>query len=242
MKYLIANWKMNHTIRIGEEFLREFSLLDVNHRSTQVIIAPSFTSLNRLSSLIQRENMPIYLAAQNMSQFESGAYTGEISAEMIKESGCRYVILGHSERRYQFHESEEVIFQKYKSAMDNSLIPILCFGETLPVYQAKETISFIKNQLTLFQKDKPFLFAYEPVWAIGTGLIPRIDEIVMVADFIKHTFPDSLLLYGGSVNPETIVPISAIPNLDGFLVGGASLKASTFFSLLLAMENSHESR
>jgi triosephosphate isomerase len=237
MKYLIANWKMNHTINQGIQFLDELFALNLSSSSTYLIIAPPFTSLSSLSQKIQLESLSVSLCAQNMSQFKMGAYTGEVSAEMILDAGSKYVIVGHSERRHFFHESNETITQKYDLAIEYKLTPILCFGEILSVYQAKETLSYLKNQLLPFQDKKPPILAYEPVWAIGSGLIPSIDEIEAVVDFIKQLFPESSVLYGGSVNPETIRSIANLPSLDGFLVGGASLQAKTFYHLLLAMEN-----
>jgi triosephosphate isomerase len=241
MKYLIANWKMNLTIQEGIQYLEELHALIPVSRTTNLIIAPSFTLLDSLGKKIQEKAIPVSLCAQNMSQFSKGAYTGEVSAEMILETGCKYVICGHSERRHVFNESNETIAQKYNLALEYHIVPILCFGETLSVYEAKETISYLKNQLLPFQDKNPPILAYEPVWAIGTGLIPEINEIAAVVDFTKQLFPKSSVLYGGSVNPETIRSIAALPLLDGFLVGGASLKAKSFYNLLTAMEKESDS-
>jgi triosephosphate isomerase (TIM) len=237
MKYLIANWKMNHTVAQGIEYLKEYQSLQPKISKTKVLIAPSYTSFFPLSQIIQKETIPVSLCAQNICEFKRGAYTGEVSAEMIQEIGCKYVLLGHSERRHLFHESNESINKKYQMALDYSLIPIICFGETLPVYQTKKTVSYITEQLLFLKGEKPPIFAYEPVWSIGSGLIPRIDEIETIVDFMKQNFPASSLLYGGSVNPETIQSIAKIEGLDGFLVGGASLQAVTFIKLLSSFEN-----
>jgi triosephosphate isomerase len=236
MNYLIANWKMNHTIHQGVQFLHEFMNLQPSMKSTNVVIAPSFISLLPLAQTIQKESIPVFLCAQNMSQYKTGAYTGEVSGEMIVETGSQYVILGHSERRHIFCESNEMITQKFNLVLDYGLIPILCFGETLSVYEAKETVNFLKKQLQPFQDKMPPILAYEPVWAIGSGLTPTIDEISSVLDFTRQLFPDSSVLYGGSVNPTTIQPMIDLPSLAGFLVGGASLQAKIFYNLLQTME------
>jgi triosephosphate isomerase len=242
MKYLIANWKMNHTVNQGIQFLDELFALNPSSDSTCLIIAPPFTSLYSLSQKIKQESLVVSLSAQNMSQFKMGAYTGEVSAEMIIDAGSKYVLVGHSERRHVFHETNETITQKFDLALEYRLIPILCFGEILSVYQAKETVSYLRNQLLPFQEKKPPILAYEPVWAIGSGLIPSIEEIETVIGFVKQLFPESCVLYGGSVNPETMTSIASISSLDGFLVGGASLQANTFYNLILAMEKASYDR
>ena len=232
MKFLAANWKMNHTVCQGLRFIQEFLTLQPPLAMINVILAPAFTSLFPFAQIIQKNSIPLSLCAQNCCEFTKGAYTGEVSAEMIAELGCQYVILGHSERRQIFHETNEIIFKKYQNALAASLVPILCFGETLSIYQGNNKLSYLENQLTDYKGLNPSILAYEPVWSIGTGLVPTIAEITAVITICKNQFPDTKILYGGSVTNSNIKEISQIKLLDGFLVGGASLESKSLFGLI----------
>lgn len=235
MKFLVANWKMNHTVRQGLRFIQDFLAMEPPLALIHVILAPSFTSLFPFAQIIQKNSIPISLCAQNCSEYTRGAYTGEISAEMIRELGCKYVVLGHSERRHVFYETNEIILKKYQNAIADSLVPILCFGETLSIYQGNDKFGYLENQLADYRGLNPSILAYEPVWSIGTGLVPTIAEITAVISICKNQFPDTKILYGGSVTNSNIKEISRIKLLDGFLVGGASLESKSLFDLITSI-------
>ena len=193
------------------------------------------------------EGSRIELGAQNMHPETEGAYTGEISPVMLKEFGCRYVVLGHSERRAYFHESDVVVNQKVKTALKYSLIPILCMGETLEQREAKRHFEVVKAQLedSLVDVSKEEMIktviAYEPVWAIGTGITASPEQAEQMHSYIRRLLNEKYgnevaqkiwLLYGGSVKPDNISNLISKPNIDGGLVGGASLKAESFSQIV----------
>ena len=205
-------------------------------RNTQVIICPPVIILRELKDIL----LPRFsLGAQDCSATEEGAYTGDISPLMLREAGCKYVILGHSERRHFHHETNGFIKQKTALALMHELIPIICVGETWHQFEAGETLMVLEQQIKecLPDTDKEVIIAYEPVWAIGTGKVPTSQNIENVVTHLnllleghKHK-----LVYGGSVAPNTIHSMLAIPGLDGFLVGGASLDIHKFRHLLEAV-------
>jgi triosephosphate isomerase len=200
--------------------------------SVHCVIAPPYLSLpytGELPTSIER-------AAQNCSSFPDGSYTGEISASWLLEVGCRYCIIGHSERRKYMHESAQDVVQKFFQLIENSIIPIVCVGEIDPSQSDEDRLSYVISQLSLFPKDKHFLIAYEPVWAIGTGVLPSPSWITTVSEAISVQFPQCEVLYGGSVNKSNMEEIDSIPSIRGFLIGGASLKADVFCAILKEME------
>jgi triosephosphate isomerase (TIM) len=238
---IAANWKMYKTGEEAQKFLNELYAL-LPEPSVMVFIAPPFTAL--LPAALSAEAMPYLLGAQNMHESDEGAFTGEISARMIKEVGASFVILGHSERRRLFHETDAAIHLKLKQAIKAELLPVLCIGETLEEREAGKTFDVLSRQLKAAIGSCPpadIVIAYEPVWAIGTGktATPEIAEEV-------HAFCRSLLaqlwsaedaektpiLYGGSVTPETAHSLALQPNIDGALVGGASLDAAKFLKII----------
>lgn len=232
-KIVIAgNWKMYKTRAESLEFLQGFmSCLTETPEEREVVLCVPFTSLAVLSKNLHGSR--IRLGAQNVHWQESGAFTGEISGPMLSELGVRYVIVGHSERRQYFGETDETVNLRLKAAQKYDLIPILCVGETKQQRDAGETEAHIFSQL---EKDlvgvdqQALVIAYEPIWAIGTGDTCEAKEANRVIGLIrsKLTNPDVPIQYGGSVKPENIDEVMVMPEIDGVLVGGASLEARSF--------------
>ncbi|MCC3420521.1 MAG: triose-phosphate isomerase [Microcoleus sp. PH2017_01_SCD_O_A] len=232
-KIVIAgNWKMYKTRAESLEFLQGFmSCLTETPEEREVVLCVPFTDLSVLSKNLHGSR--IRLGAQNVHWQESGAYTGEISGQMLTELGVRYVIIGHSERRQYFGESDETVNWRLTTAQKSGLIPILCVGETKQQRDAGETEAHIFSQLAqdLVGVDQDNLvIAYEPIWAIGTGDTCETKEANRVIGLIrsKLTNPDVPIQYGGSVKGENIDEVMAMPEIDGVLVGGASLEAASF--------------
>ena len=246
-KMIVAgNWKMNNDLSHSVNLISEIkNLLSGKELKAEVIICPPFISLETASALIK--GTKIKLGAQNMSFEENGAFTGEISASMLKSVGCDYVILGHSERRAIFGETDEIINKKMKKAISSSLTPIFCIGETLE--QREEGITNkiiegqIRNGLTGISENemKNVIIAYEPVWAIGTGKTASPDQAQEVHEFIRSliteiyssNLADNLTIqYGGSVKPDNAETLLSQKDIDGALVGGACLKADSFYGII----------
>lgn len=242
MKSLIAaNWKMNKGIKEAVSFVKDFKKLVKNAKNIDIVVCPPFTLLLKLNELLK--NSGIKLGAQNMHFEEKGAYTGEISPSMLKDAGCEYVILGHSERRQHFNETDDLINKKVKSALKNKLKPILCIGETLQQRNNNKTIDIIKTQLENCLNNvneyemKSVVVAYEPVWAIGTGKNATPEQAEEAHKFIrslllkiynKKISDNVKIIYGGSVKPENTKDLMAMKNINGALVGGASLDPKSF--------------
>ena len=236
-KVIIAgNWKMYKTQREASEFLMEFiSQIDDAPENREVVLCVPFTDLTIVNKSLHGNR--IRLGAQNVHWEDCGAYTGEISASMLTEMGVRYVIVGHSERRQYFGETDETVNLRLKAAQSSGLIPILCVGETKLQRDAGETEQKIDLQLErdLVGIDQTKLvIAYEPIWAIGTGETCEVNEANRVIGLIRDRLTDSgvTILYGGSVKPSNIDEIMAQPQIDGVLVGGASLAASDFAGIV----------
>jgi len=232
-KIVIAgNWKMYKTRAESLEFLQGFmSCLTETPEEREVVLCVPFTDLSALSKNLHGSR--IRLGAQNVHWQESGAFTGEISGLMLAEIGVRYVIVGHSERRQYFGETDETVNLRLKAAQKYGLIPILCVGETKQQRDLGETEAHIFSQLAEdlvgVDQDK-LIIAYEPIWAIGTGDTCETKEANRVIGLIrsKLTNPDVPIQYGGSVKAENIDEVMAMPEIDGVLVGGASLEAASF--------------
>ena len=228
-KIIAANWKMNGS----EALIKEFSQFTrANHND--IIICPPFTLLDSAKTLLPSF---IKIGAQNCSEEEKGAFTGEISASMLQEKSVSYVLIGHSERRRLFKETNDVIFKKVEAAIKSKLTPIICIGETLSEKKANKTLQVLDSQingsLAKIEPNEQVIVAYEPVWAIGTGLTPDENEIKGSHLYIKtklnqHFNADIPILYGGSANAENCSQIISIDNVGGLLVGGASLKKHDF--------------
>ena len=246
-KFLIAgNWKMNKNINESEDFIKEIiNNFSGEETNVKLLVCPPFTNLSSVNKLI--DNKGIYLGAQNCHWEESGAFTGEISLDMLMSVGCRYVIVGHSERRAMFCETDENINKKIHAILRKSLTPVMCIGETLEQRQAGETFDVLTHQLNVGLKDidaeqiADIVIAYEPVWAIGTGKTATPEQAEEVHKFIRQMISQAAgetvsanirVLYGGSVKPENVDEIMSKENVDGALVGGASLKADSFARII----------
>lgn len=237
---IAANWKMNKSIGEAEEFIHVF-LPDIrNVTGVDIVLAPSFPSLLAASRLLKTSN--VNLAAQNIFYEEKGAYTGEVSASMLLSSGCSCVIIGHSERRQYFSETDEIVNKKIKTARTNGLDVILCIGESLEQREANNTFPVLDRQLEGSLKDltiEGITIAYEPIWAIGTGKTATPEQAneahSFIRDWLKKTregYEAVRILYGGSVTPENIGSLISEPEIDGALVGGASLKPESFAKII----------
>ena len=244
-KIVAGNWKMHKNAEETEDLLNELIDKLPNDVEAQVIVAPTF--INLASAVDHLEFTNIAVAAQNMSQFESGAYTGEISADMLKSVGVNIVIIGHSERRAYFHETDFILADKVTTALSHNMTVIFCFGEELKDRQNNQHFNIVENQLRdgLFHiKDKNWeqiVLAYEPVWAIGTGETASPEQAQEMHRFIRETVrqrfgstiaEDLSILYGGSVKPENAKEIFSKPDVDGGLIGGAALKATDFAAIV----------
>lgn len=212
---------LNNKCNLGKaDFMGYQEELRKIETDNQLIVCPTFLNINLY-------NLEFPLGAQNVSSKEEGAHTGEISAEDLYQSNVQYCIVGHSERRHELHESEEEINEKIKRLQEHDITPILCVGETKEEREAEQVAEVIGRQLLSATKDidlEKLIVAYEPVWSIGTGITPTNDEIKEVIEFIKHVFPNVKVLYGGSANEKNIDTLKNIPLIDGYLLGGLSLK------------------
>ncbi len=243
-KVIIAgNWKMNKTVSESVEFIEKLKKEELDKEVECVVCAP-FISLERLS--VASKNTAIKLGAQNVSRYDNGAYTGEISTSMLKDLNMEYVILGHSERRQYFLETNEVINQKVQKVLSSKMTPILCVGETLEERESGKMNDVIATQIKeglanlSFEQAKGVVVAYEPIWAIGTGKTATSDQANEMAMFIRKQLrklfqdvaEDISILYGGSVKPNNIKEIMVQSDIDGALVGGAALKVDSFAELV----------
>lgn len=240
---MAGNWKMNNDKRETLDFLSSF-LPKVKELTVEIVICPPFTSLYAAAEKLVGTN--VKLGAQNMHWEEKGAFTGEVSPLMLKELPCDYVIIGHSERRQYFAETDETVNNKIKSALKHELAPIICVGETLEQREEGITIDFVMGQVEKALKGieaeeaKKIVFAYEPIWAIGTGKTASAADAQEVIGAIRNKISELYnkevaeavrILYGGSVKPENIKELMAEADIDGALVGGASLKAESFYAI-----------
>jgi len=243
-KIVAGNWKMYKTINEALELVKAIHY-GCQCNQIEIIVAPSAIALQKVSEFLK--NSYIKTAAQNLFWEDFGAYTGEISAPMIKDAGAEYVIIGHSERRQYFGETDSSVNQKTKAALTHKLIPIVCVGETLAQREAGKIGIILENQITggldglNEQEIANIVIAYEPVWAIGTGKTATPNQAeeahVMIRDLIARKFGVDTsnkvrILYGGSVKPSNSKELLNLPNVDGALVGGASLKAQEFIDII----------
>ncbi|MBC7794555.1 MAG: triose-phosphate isomerase [Clostridia bacterium] len=247
---IAGNWKCNKTVHEALALVTELKNGLASVRDVDVVIAPPLTALWPVHQRLQDTN--IGLAAQEVYYQDSGAYTGKVSAPMVKEAGCTYVIVGHSERRQLFHETNESANKRVKAVLRAGITPILCVGETLEEREAQQTESIVADQIeggiAGLSNDElaKIVIAYEPVWAIGTGKVatPRQAQDVhrLIRDRLRakhHTVGESLrLLYGGSVKPDNAKELIGEEDIDGALVGGASLNASDFIGIVKAARGS----
>ncbi len=233
-QYFIANWKMN--VPALPVWVRDVSQAMLG-REAQVVLCPPFTRLSAAQMVLTDTGMA--LGAQDCHAQENGAYTGDVSALMLRQVGCTHVILGHSERRAQHHETDAMVRAKVACALAHGLTPILCIGESLEVRESGDAEKMVTQQLLAcmpdMDDDDEIIIAYEPIWAIGTGKTPGCDEIeAMHAAIKKQLHKRAPLVYGGSVNIGNAADILALPSVDGVLVGGASLDAAQFATIINA--------
>ena len=250
-KFIAGNWKMNTTGAETASLTRGILQGMEQIENTTVMVAPPFTNLQAAKDVL--ENSRLKLGAQNMYFEEKGAFTGEISAGMLKDLGCTYVILGHSERRQYFRESNQEINKKIRAALNHELSPVVCVGESLENRERGQTLGVvehqIRNSLAGFtpQEASAFTIAYEPVWAIGTGRAATPADAVEVHSYLRKLLGEMFgagtaesirIQYGGSVTAENIEAFIRETEIDGALVGGASLKTDSFLKIVHAAENS----
>jgi len=248
---MAGNWKMNlnHVEAVG--LLQKLAWTLADHKydpaKSECVVIPPFTDLRTVQTLVEGDRMPIKYGAQNMSQHDDGAFTGDISADMLVKLGCTYVILGHSERRQLHQQTDFVVNEKVKKAFAKGLTPIMCVGEGLDVRQSGEQVPFTVEQVRLglqgvsAQDAASIVIAYEPIWAIGTGKVATPDDAQEVCSAIRKSVAASYdeqtadqvrILYGGSVKASNIVDIMSKPDVDGALVGGASLDPEGFAAIV----------
>ena len=247
-KIVAGNWKMHKNAEETEDLLNELIDKIPTDIEQRVIVAPTFVNLSAAADHLEFTNIEV--AAQNMHQAEGGAFTGEISASMLKSVGINIVILGHSERRAYFHETDALLANKVDTALKHEMEVIFCFGEELKDRQSGQHFNVVENQLKdgLFHLEasawKNIILAYEPVWAIGTGETASPEQAQEMHDFIRDTInkkygnavsEDVSILYGGSVKPENAAEIFSKPDVDGGLIGGAALKSDDFTKIVLAI-------
>ncbi len=253
-KPLIAgNWKMFKTASEAVALVQTIKAAAHTVSDVSIVVCPPFTALTEVSKVLSGTS--IALGAQNMYCAPEGAFTGEISPTMLKDLGCRYVILGHSERRQYFKEDDILVHEKLKTALKYSLVPIVCVGETLSEREAKKHFDVVKIQFDesigrLGKEDiVKVVIAYEPVWAIGTGRTATPDQAEQMHSYIRRLLNERygkengsrvLILYGGSVKPDNTKSLMEKPNIDGALVGGASLKAELFAQIILEAQQSRD--
>ena len=245
-----GNWKMNKTVSEGVILVQnlEYTVEDTSS-AVETVVAPPFTALHSVANVIELDKVSIKLAAQDMFWESDGAYTGAISARMLQDVRVDYVIIGHSERREYFGETDEIINRKVKAVFEHGMTAILCCGETLETREAGETVSHIRNQIAegiqglSTEHASKLVIAYEPIWAIGTGrtATPEMAEEVchVIREVVREQYGHDIaektrVLYGGSVKPENAALFFAEDDIDGALVGGASLKADSFGAIIKA--------
>lgn len=242
---IAGNWKLFKTISEAKEMISQLKPLVADASGVEIVIAPVFTALSSVSDLVK--GSAISVASQDCFWEEEGAFTGEVSPKLLKDAGCAYAIIGHSERRQYFGESNETVNKKAKTAIDAGLTAIICVGETFAEREAEKTFDVIANQVIgsftgMSVEQMAFaVIAYEPVWAIGTGKTASDAQAQEVHSFIRSLLVKNYgadiaeatrILYGGSVKPDNVKSLMAQSDIDGALVGGASLKAESFAAIV----------
>ena len=245
---MAGNWKMNchHLEAIALVQKLAFSLTGKDHDAVEVVVLPPFVDLRSVQTLVDGDKLRLGYGAQDLSPHDNGAYTGDISASMLAKLGCSYVLVGHSERRQYHAETDQVVATKLQAALRHGLVPILCVGEALAVRQAQTHVAHVVGQVTAALRGVPpeaargVVLAYEPVWAIGTGEVATPQDAQQVCAAVRarlgELYPGELadgvrVLYGGSVKAANVAALMEQPDIDGALVGGASLDAAEFASL-----------
>ena len=251
-KIIIGNWKLNLDHLEAIQLLQKLNYsLEVNiEDKIDIVIAPSYTSLRSLQTIIDADNLKIKISSQDVSAYTEGAYTGEVSALQLSKLNITHSIIGHSERRTVFNETDETINLKVHNAVNNNLIPIVCFGESEEQRDTNAYLSYILNQVNIavkgLRKDKveEIIFAYEPIWAIGTGKVASVENAIEVISSVKQEistkpFYDEekiRFIYGGSVSPTNASELLNTKIIDGVLVGGASLDVDKFVQIIKSVK------
>ena len=251
-KIIIGNWKLNLDHLEAIQLLQKLNYsLEVNiEDKIDIVIAPSYTSLRSLQTIIDADNLKIKISSQDVSAYIEGAYTGEVSALQLSKLNITHSIIGHSERRIVFNETDETINLKVHNAVNNNLIPIVCFGESEEQRDTNAYLSYILNQVNIavkgLRKDKveEIIFAYEPIWAIGTGKVASVENAIEVISSVKQEistkpFYDEQkirFIYGGSVSPTNASELLNTKIIDGVLVGGASLDVDKFVQIIKSVK------
>jgi len=244
---IAGNWKMNKTIAEGQAFVQDLkaALSTTDTREIQIGLFPSFVSLSAVFNTVQQLSLPVIVGAQTMESKLGGAYTGEVSPTMLTDIGVKWVIVGHSERRQYYNETDQSVGEKAVAALANGITPIVCVGESLTQREAGTTDSVIKTQVEAAIANvsatdlTKLVFAYEPVWAIGTGKTCEADEANRVCALIRQVLNAKgdaskiQILYGGSVKPSNAEELLSQSDIDGALIGGASLAVSDFSAIAL---------
>lgn len=245
--FIAGNWKMNLTHIQAMKFLEDLGYSFENKNKVEVAICPPFTALRSVKTVLEGDEMDISLGAQNVFYEKSGAFTGEVSPEMLKAIGVEYVIVGHSERREIMGETDDLINKKVKAALEEGLKPILCVGESLDIREDKKETEFVLGQVqrcldgVAEDNISKITIAYEPIWAIGTGKTSTPDDADTMCEAIRNKISKDFsgqaadilrIQYGGSVKSHNISELMDMPNIDGALVGGASLKVDDFLAII----------
>jgi triosephosphate isomerase len=244
---IAANWKMYKTVGQAVHMVQDLEYKIEDVKGVEVVICPPFIALKSIATVIELDHLDIRLGAQNMHWEKEGAYTGEVSPSMLKDLNVTYVIIGHSERREYFNETDEIVNKKLKAVFEHQLIPIFCVGESLSEREAGKTQEKIGTQIKkgleglTSEEVSKIVIAYEPIWAIGTGRSSTPEDANDVTRYIRATIgaiysPEVAqsvrIQYGGSVKPENISLFMSEPDIDGALVGGASLEAESFAKII----------
>ena len=239
--FIAGNWKMFKTVPEAVDMVQKLHEASLGLEKAQFVVVPPFTALSEVSRALQGSSVQI--GAQNMHWEEQGAFTGEVAAPMLKDVGCTYVVIGHSERRQFFRETNETVNKKINAALTYGLVPIMCIGESLEERENGNTLAKIQTQIIEGlegldgEQVRQIILAYEPIWAIGTGLTATPDQAQKVHGFIRSSLAEkhgndvascAIILYGGSVKPENSYSLLKEKDINGALVGGASLKAESF--------------
>jgi triosephosphate isomerase len=251
-KYILGNWKMNGSLARNQELMRDIFQRYSPVDDLVVGVAPPALYVSQLRDILADAPASVWLGVQDVSSQQQGAFTGQISAAMAVEYGVRFALIGHSERRQYQHETSDLVADKVLSALSQQLVPVICIGETLVQRESGETDAIIDEQLAVFadrlteQQASQVLIAYEPVWAIGTGLAATPGQVQLVHVAIRakwrNMFGESAasqvaILYGGSLKPSNAMELLALPDVDGGLIGGAALVASDFLAIINAVHS-----
>jgi triosephosphate isomerase (TIM) len=246
---MAGNWKMNlnHLEAIALVQKLAFTLSDKDFDAKEVVVLPPYTDLRSVQTLVDGDRLRLGYGAQDLSQHDNGAYTGDISGSMLAKLGCSYVVVGHSERREYHHEDDALVNAKVRAAIRNGIVPILCLGESLPIRQAGGHVAHCMSQVraaldgVTAEQARTLVVAYEPVWAIGTGEVATPEDTQEVCAELRTTLVEVYsgdladgvrIIYGGSVKPDSAPGLMAMPDVDGALVGGASLSIEDFASIV----------